>query len=78
MKHEPELSLLIIDLGDSCVVKVENAENGDNLGPLYLDQECINATTLAIRSTFAELRAALDADSEPPASSTYQTWRVHF
>lgn len=59
--NDIELQLLVIDLGGSCVVKVENAENGDKLGSLYLDEVCVNATTLVLRHHFVQVRAAVDA-----------------
>jgi len=61
---ESELSLLIIDFGDSCVVKVEKGDVGNIgvcLGVLFQGDYCL------IHSSFTEVRAAIDAlDGEKP------------
>jgi hypothetical protein len=65
-KSEPSLSLLIIDLGDSCVVKVEKGDD------LHLPGIAISSAGTSDRASlcdnsFPEVKAAIDAmDSEKP------------
>ena len=72
VRRKPFLSLLVIDLGDSCVVKVENGDN-----PLRqmraaqfikLFHDCLGSdhTTALIPQTFDQLKVALDGEKPVP------------
>lgn len=66
---QPELQLLIIDLGDSCVVKVEK---GDRMDLVYCVKggsfRCTKGNIVIHDSPFTDIRAAIDslADTSKP------------
>lgn len=68
---EPSLSLLVIDLGDSCAVKVERGYLPDNLtfGTTMLTNSVGSSNSILLRVPFDLVKYVLDAinlDDEPP------------
>lgn len=74
-----ELQLLVIDLGDSCVVKVEKGVSGNHRSMLngLMDLTYWHSKVVGISAhPFAEIRAALDAlavDGEKPVPRIEQS-----
>ena len=68
-----ELSLLVIDLGDSCVVKVEKGDVSQL--DLPLDSDRIISNSWIYDGTFTDIRAAIDAlADEPPVPRIERTF----
>lgn len=60
---QPELQLLVIDLGDSCVVKVEK---GSVSHIAFAGLQWQDNTTLFCNKPFSELRTAIEGDPPTP------------
>lgn len=65
MNETPELQLLVIDLGDSCVVKAEKGEIGEVLDSM-LPPRWVIENSILFNKPFDEVRAAIDLDKPLP------------
>jgi len=66
-KQEPTLQLLVIDLGDSCVVRMEKGTL-DVLDPSDMHQ--MDGGVYAINMPFPQLRSAIDGEKPVPRIET--------
>ena len=75
---EPSLQLLVIDLGDSCVVRAEKGETALQIGKgvWRVDAAEQGYRTQVLYRTFADVRKAIDGERpvpriEPPSNGNY-------